>query len=286
MSNRFARAALRVGAAAAAAALLMAIPARADEIQITVTNDQPTGGFALAPVWFGVQNGSFTTFTPGQAASSQIATLAQFGNTAPLTTLFNSQNVGVDTTLKSGGSLAQFLPGQSNSTTLNVSNPSADQYLSFAGMVVPSNDFFMGNATPLQIFNASGNFIGPVTIQIYGSNIWDSDTEAQSTSTALTFIAGQSPGTGMQITNGAVTSLFSESTAPGFLQSILGDTTAAGYTISHVPTSDDLLATIQIASVPEPSSILILGIGIAGLLVGRKMAGTRAAGPEGTLSTE
>ena len=158
-----------------------------------MTNDQPGGGFALAPVWFGVQNGTFTTFTPGSTASSQIATLAQFGNTAPLATLFESENVGVDTTLTSGGSLAQFLPGQSNSTTLNVSNPAVDQFLSFAGMVVPSNDFFMGNATPLQIFNSNGSFKGPMTIKVFGSNIWDSDTEAQSITTALTFIPGPDP---------------------------------------------------------------------------------------------
>ena len=55
-----------------------------------------------------------------------------------------------------------------NSTTLNVSNPTVDQYLSYAGMVVPSNDFFQGNATPLQIFNSNGSFVGPITIKVYG----------------------------------------------------------------------------------------------------------------------
>ena len=63
-------------------------PVPRGEIQITVTNDQTAGGFALAPVWFGVQNGSFNVFSQGGTASSQIATLAQFGNTAPLTSLF------------------------------------------------------------------------------------------------------------------------------------------------------------------------------------------------------
>jgi Spondin_N/PEP-CTERM motif len=266
---------IRIGAAMAA--IIMASPTRGGDIEITVTNDQPTGGFALAPVWFGVQNGSFTTFTPGSAASSQLATLAQFGNTAPLSTLFESQHIGVDTTLTSGGSLVQYLPGQWNSTILTVGNPAVDEYLSYAGMFVPSNDFFLGNATPLQIFNSNGTFKGPVTINIYASDIWDSGSEQQSLTTALTFIQGQTPGSGVQ-TSDPVTSLFSESTATSFLQGIDGKTTAAGYVISHIPTSSDLIATIQISSVPEPASIAMLGTGVLGALFGfRKLRSRKLA---------
>ena len=37
----------------------------ASELEITVTNNQPRGGFAIAPVWIGIHDGTFTTFTPG-----------------------------------------------------------------------------------------------------------------------------------------------------------------------------------------------------------------------------
>ena len=245
-------------------------PSRGGELQITVTNDQTAGGFALAPVWFGVQNGSFNVFSQGGTASSQLATLAQFGNTAPLAALFAGN--GPETTLSSGGSIAQFQPGQSNTTTLNVSNPSVDQFLSFAGMVVPSNDFFMGNATPLQIFNSSGAFIGPVTIQVFGSNIWDSDTEVQSTQSGLTFVVGQTPGAGTQISGGSITSLFSEAGAPSFLQSIEGLPTIGGYTVSSDFGPNDLIATIQINAVPEPSSVALLGMGAAAVFFGARKA--------------
>ncbi|MGP0063070.1 MAG: spondin domain-containing protein [Isosphaeraceae bacterium] len=152
MRNVSSRILLSIGAAVAAG--LIAAPAQADHIQITVTNNQAAGGFALAPVWFGLQNSStYSPFTPGSSASSAIATLAQFGNTAPLTAAF--MGMGPETTLASADpNFKQFLPGESNSTTLNISNPGSDQYLSFAGMVVPSNDYFQGNATALQIFDS------------------------------------------------------------------------------------------------------------------------------------
>ena len=184
-----------LGIGTAVVAILIASPALAAEIRITVTNDQPAGGFALAPVWFGVQNGSFNVFTQGSSASSADRNFGPVRQYRPARRAFSPAMVR-ETTLTSGGSLIQFLPGQSNSTTLNVSNPAVDQYLSYAGMVVPSNDFFQGNATPLQIFNSNGSFIGPITIKVYGSDIWDSDTEQQSTSVALTFIQGQNPEAG------------------------------------------------------------------------------------------
>jgi hypothetical protein len=253
----------RVGAAVVA--IMIASPARAAEIQVTVTNEQPMGGFSLAPVWFGVDNGSFTPFTSGSSASAAITTLAETGNTGPLSTLFGSQ--GAQTTLVSGGMLAQFLPGQTATTTLSVGNPTVDQFLSFAGMVVPSNDFFMGNASPLQIFDSSGKFLGPMTINVYGADVWDANTEQLSTTVALTFIQGETPGSGTQISNGMIQSFLGESGSTSFLQSIEGLTTVAGYKIGSVFGPTDLIASIQISAVPEPASIALMGMGLVGLVV-------------------
>ena len=46
---------------------LAAAQARGGELEITVTNNQPAGGFAISPVWIGVHDGTFKTFDPGAA---------------------------------------------------------------------------------------------------------------------------------------------------------------------------------------------------------------------------
>jgi hypothetical protein len=248
------------------AAIWMAAPAHAAQIQITVTNDQPGGGFALAPVWFGLHNGSFDTFNSGSAASSQLETLAELGDTSALAALFAGH--GVQTTLASGGMLPQFLPGQSAATILDVANPAVDRYLSFAAMVVPSNDFFMGNDDPLAhpIFDASGKFIGPVTIQIFGANVWDAGTEVDNIAFGAAFIQGDNA-TDHVAENSVITPFLQDANASSYLASILGQTTAAGYTMTHIFSSDDPIATIRISSVPEPATIALLSIGLAGTFI-------------------
>jgi hypothetical protein len=257
----------------------------AADINITVTNDQPLssttgqGGLALAPVWFGVQgSSSFSVFQPGQSASAAITTLAELGDTSQVAASFSGT---AQTTLASGGAIPQFLPGQSASTTLNVGDPTGSLYLNFAGMVVPSNDFFMANASALQIFGTSGNFLGTQTIQVYGANVWDADTEVTDVNNGPAFIAGQNALLGTQITGGAITSVLSEpTTSATYYNEFNGATTAAGYqldTSSFAP--GELVATITITSsaVPEPASVLLLGVGAIGFLAASKVIRSRKA---------
>ena len=237
-----------------------AAPAFAAELQITVTNNQPAGGFAIAPVWIGIHDGTYSPFTPGTTASPALETLAELGDTSQLAAAFSG--LGAETTV---GSMP-YVPGAMASALLNVANPAVDQYLSFAAMVVPSNDFFMGNSDPkaFHLFDSSGNFVGPMTILVYGRNVWDAGTEVDNINYGAAFIVGDNA-TDHVAANGTIGPVFGGSIDhTAYLNSILGKATPAGYDISHLISPNDLIATIQISSVPEPSTMIMLGMGISG----------------------
>ena len=162
-----------------------------------------------------------------------------------------------------------YVPGASVTSTLNVADPATDRYLSYAAMVVPSNDFFIGNASPtaFQLFDASGNFLGPRTIQIFGANVWDAGTEVNNIGFGAAFIVGDNI-TDHVDENGTIMMVFGGATDfSGYLNSIDGKATPAGYDISHLISSGDLIATIRISSVPEPSTAILFGLGFSGVLV-------------------
>ena len=95
----------------------------AQMLKITVTNDQPAGGFSLTPVWLGFHDGSFQTFDPGSAANPNIQAIAELGDSSLMTAAF--QGHGVQTTLSNGG---PYLPGTSATTILNIDDPMTERF--------------------------------------------------------------------------------------------------------------------------------------------------------------
>ena len=129
-----------LGAALGAIWLLVAGTANADyygrAYEVTITNI--TRGQVFTPQLVATHSGSVRLFTLGDAASSELATLAESGNTGPLTDLLLTAGHRVGDVQTIGTALA---PGASE--TIRVEGTRYHRYLSVAAMLIPTNDTFM-----------------------------------------------------------------------------------------------------------------------------------------------
>ena len=222
------------------------------EVVVTIENLQPNDGFYFTPVWLGFHDGSFDLFDSGSVASAGLETIAETGDAGPLGALFQSPTRFDDVVTSPGGfgGAPVFDPGESVTRRLEVPNAGSNQYLSFASMVIPSNDGFFGNGDPLafRVFNADGSLAGPLTIEIDGSKLYDAGTEINTGMGAAFSAVG---GTDMD-ENGTV------ALHPG-LGNFVGTDTANATTIGGAIDSGELLARIRI--VPEPSTAFLAALG-------------------------
>ena len=171
------------------------------------------GGLWVMRPWFGFHDGSYTSFTMGQPAATGVEHEAEDGFIGDISNttippdavtdygagprqfqLFAAQPGASSVQGSLGGPLA---PGLSVKRTFIVdpADPK-NRYLSYISMVIPSNDAFFGNADPkaYPMFDASGKFLGPITIAVHGSDILDAGTEVNTELPADTAFFGQSVG--------------------------------------------------------------------------------------------
>ena len=150
------------------------------DVLVTIENLAPTNGTLLTPVWVGFHDGTFDVFSAGGAASPALERLAEDGDTAALDTLFTGSGAGsISGALMSGGAIPPFAPGQKASLRFRVDSRSAhNRYLSYASMVIPSNDAFVGNDSPtgIPVFDAAGHFVGG-SFTVMGGQVLDAGTE-------------------------------------------------------------------------------------------------------------
>ena len=246
--------------AAATVAVGMAGAAQA-QVQVTIENLQPDEGFFFTPVWLGFHDGGYDLFDSGAAASGGLELIAEEGDTSMLSGMFLAATNGdgtnrYDATFTSPSGIAGppvFGPGDSETMTFNVTDPGSNQYLSLASMVIPSNDAFFGNGDPMayQVFNADGSFAGPLTIEIFGSNIYDAGTESNTTMGAAFSAVG-----GTATDEGGTVALHAG------LDNFVGTGTAVGVDITDALAGGELLARVTV--VPEPSSIALVGLAALG----------------------
>ena len=163
-----------------AAAITLVVPGAlaAETVQITFTDEQETGGIYLTPLFAAFHDGSFDYFDAGSSASAATQALAEGGDASGLIAEAGSAATGVITAPGGFPGAPVFDPGESATITIDL-DPNSDRFFTFASMLIPTNDLFIGNddATAFEIFDAAGLFTGDLNISIFGSNVWDAGTE-------------------------------------------------------------------------------------------------------------
>jgi len=159
---------------AASGCLLSCSAAGLFSVTVKIENLAPVNSVSFAPLRVGFGTGSFDAFDQGETATMPIISVAEGGSGSDWFPAFSAAEPG--SVLGSvGGAL---LPGSTASSSFIV-DPSVNRFFTFASMVIPSNDLFIGNDDPLeyQILDASGNLLISSILQT-GAEIWDANSEA------------------------------------------------------------------------------------------------------------
>jgi hypothetical protein len=256
-----------VRAATALAVLASAAHAQMRTVTVTVTNLAAANSISFAPTHLGFHRGAFDAFNIGAVAAPGIVSIAEGGAGGQ----WQADFAAADPTATRGTIGMPLLPGQSRSMSFIV-NAGLNRFFTFASMVIPSNDFFIGNDNPMQyrLFDDAGNLLINSITQT-ASQIWDAGSEAFSIANAAFLVNGTNSQRTPQ--NGVVSFNFEE------LLGFNGQTTAAGYVFNSGLTAQQPIYRIDFTSsvnvVPEPSSVILMASGLlmmGGVAVRRKRA--------------
>lgn len=258
--------------------VLASSAATAAQIQVKVTNNAPDGGTYLTPVWAAFHDGSFDTFDTGSAASAELERLAEDGNTAPLSSAFSGS--GVDGTIFPAMP-GPFGPGSSVSSVFTVAEDGSNSYFSYASMLLPSSDFFIGNSDPTA-FNISSLISGATSkISFDVSAVYDAGTEVNDFATSAgNPIFGIAPGqTGPNQgadENGVVTRVGGLAFA-SFLNASGVDTAAFNFdNYSSIATIELSVLTDNVSAVPVPAAAFLFAPALLGFIGLRRKAAKQA----------
>ncbi len=238
-------------------------------VTVNVENLAAANNISFAPLRFGFGNGSFDAFNIGQAATAPIISVAEGGSGVDWFPAFSAAEPGAVL----GSVMGALTPGQTRSSLQFTVDSVLNPFFTFASMVIPSNDLFIGNDDPQEyrLFDANGNLlIG--SIEVAAGEIWNAGSEAADPANAA-FIVG---GTNALRTpeNGVVGFSFSELAAFNGLQ------TAAGYFFSNAGlTNNTPIYRISFSTsvIPEPAALGMFAFGsviAVGLSRRRKIAQT------------
>lgn len=236
-----------------ASQLPLGLAAQTQTVRVQVENLQSEDGFFLTPLWVGFHGGDFDLFNVGEAASPGLEDLAEEGLVGGLNNEISAFGSSGAVLAPGGfGGAPVIDPGETAADVFEFDV--ANRYFSYASMVIPSNDAFIGNEDQLahELLDEDGNFIGPVVIDIFGADIYDSGTELNDgLGAAFSVVVGESTDEDGDV-----------QLHPG-LENFLGTETLAGTTIGSIPGSATPIARITVTAIPEPAATTVFVISLA-----------------------
>lgn len=223
------------------------------QIRVTVENLAPANSVAFAPLRVGFHSGVYDSFDEGSAAGAAIVSIAEGGSGSDWFPAFGAADPTATLGTVVPSPAGPLVPGATATADFTV-DPAINRYFSFGAMVVPSNDYFIGNDDPTayQLLDASGNLLIS-TITQTGNDVWDAGSEVDGTFGAA-FVAGSSNSDHVD-ENGVVTRNFTD------LDVFNGVTTGAGYVFDRQFGADDAIYRISFQLVPAPSTAGVLALG-------------------------
>ena len=259
----------------------------ATQVEVRITNQSPTGGVFITPVWVGFHNGSFDSYNGGLSAQPGLERIAEDGDVsqisadflAGLTYIDNSGGTPVSATVPSGQSPAELVdgaiangapiaPGEVASATFDLDLSGPNRYLSYASMVLPSNDYYIANGDPLA--HSLGALDGATVGSSISFNIGlpgqinDAGTEvndfATSAGNGLFGIPGGQNGPNQGAdengVNANVISPYSDflNTPPNFINEF------PGLKFNNIALYPDGIANVTVTVVPEPTTASLFGL--------------------------
>lgn len=265
-----------IASVAAVSALGFAASASATSLRVTITNNAPGGGAYITPVWTAFHDGSFDTFSIGESASPGLEAIAEDGNVGPLSDLFASSTPSGVQGVTGGGPIA---PGQTVSQIFEISNDGSNNYFSYASMVLPSADYFVGNGDPT-VHNLAKLLDGTLNEIVFNigtpGRIYDAGTEVNDFATSAgNGLFANIPGGQMGPNQGAdeggvVLGVFGDDPYADFLSAAGLDTSLLNFL--NLDLYNKGLATIRIEVVPVPAALplFMAALGAMGFVRRRK----------------
>jgi hypothetical protein len=222
------------------------------QVLVTIENTAAANSVSFAPLHLGFNNGTFDAFNEGAIPAAGIISVAEGG----AGNIWQSDFAAADPGAVRGTIGGPLFPGQSRTASYLI-DPSVNPFFTFASMVIPSNDFFIGNddATEYRLFDSAGNLLIN-SINVKANEIWNAGSESFSVAGAAFLVNGTNAVRTPE--NGVVGFNFGELT--GFN----GQTTASGYVFdSNLNADSDIYRiSFSVAAVPEPQTYALMGLGL------------------------